>query len=186
MTDLPEAEYATIGALLLAPRELKQVVEWLRPEDFARPLCGELYRTIVVMDRAGTPVDPVTVREELRKAGRIRRDGYPSMELVRMVESVPSPLSVGYYGQLVLEAALYRRIEQAGSRMVQAGASRRGAVDDVFGLIRSECTELLSLRRRYTDAAAAGAPRGGPTPIATLMRDPAIPNPQTRARAIGD
>jgi replicative DNA helicase len=186
MADLPEPEYATIGALLLAPRELKQVVDWLRPEDFARTLCGEVYLTIVKMDRAGIPVDPITVREELRKTGKIRRDGYPSMELVRMVESVPSPLSVGYYGRLVIEAALYRRVEQAGTRLAQAGASRRGEVDDVFGLIRAECTGLLSLRRRHSNTAAAGPGRGGPTAIATLLRDPAIPNPQARARAVGD
>jgi replicative DNA helicase len=185
MTEWTSPEYATVGSLLLAPAELKQVAGWLRPEDFYRPVCGEIYGQILRMTEAGTPVDPVTVREELRKAGRIRRDGYPTMELVRMVEVVPTPASVGYYGRLVLEAALYRRVEQAGTRLVQAGRSRRGEVDDTFGLIRDECTELLAVRRRYTEATATPSARGGPTPVATLMRDPAIPDPATRTRAAG-
>ena len=170
MAEWNEAEYATVGALLLAPRELRQVRSWLRPEDFFTPVCGEIYGLIVRMADAGKPVDPITVREELRKAGRIRRDGWPGMELIKMVESVPTPISVGYYGRLVVEAALYRRVEQAGTRLVQAGRSRRGEVDDVFGLIHDECSELLALRRRHAEATATPPGRGGPTPVASLIR----------------
>jgi replicative DNA helicase len=170
MTEWAELEYATVGALLLAPAELRQVSGWLRSEDFSHPLCGEVYALIVRMSSDGTPVDPVTVREELRKAGRVRRDGWPTMELVRMVESVPTPLSVGYYGRLVVEAAVYRRVEQAGTRLVQAGRSRRGEVDDVFGLIRDECSALLAMRRRHAESAAAVS-GGGPVPLRSLVRE---------------
>lgn len=186
MTDWTSPEYATVGALLLAPAELKQVSGWLRPDDFYHPVCGEIYGVILRMIEQGTPVDPVTVRNELHKAGRIRRDGYPTMELVKMVEVVPSPLSVGYYGRLVLEAALYRRVEQAGGRLAQAGARHRGEVDDVFGLLRDECTELLAVRRRYVDACSSAAwARGGPTPVAELVREVAVPEAAKQARAVG-
>lgn len=186
MTDWTSPEYATVGALLLAPAELKQVVGWLRPEDFYHPVCGEIYGVILRMTDQGTPVDPVTVRDELRKAGRIRRDGYLTMELVRMVEVVPTPASVGYYGRLVVEAALYRRVEQAGGRLAQAGGRRQGEVDDVFGLLRDECTELLAMRRRYVEACGtATRARGGPTPVAELVRDVARPDPAKPARAVG-
>lgn len=171
MNEWTDPEYATVGSLLLAPAELWQVRGWLRPEDFATPLAGEVYGLVLTMTAKGTPVDPITVRDELRKAGRVRRDGWPAMELIRMVEAVPSPLSVGYYGRLVLEGALYRRVEQAGKRLVQAGRNRRGEVDDVFGLIRDECQELVDLRRRYVGATSTPPSRGGPTPVGSLVRD---------------
>ena len=181
MTEWTDPEYATVGSLLLAPAELRQVSGWLRPEDFANPLCGELYGLIVRMSGDGIPVDPVTVRDQLRRAGRIRRDGWPAMELVRMVESTPTPVSVGYYGRLVVDRALYRRVEQAGTRLVQVGRSGRGEVDDVFGMLRDECTELLAVRRRYTDAVAEPPGRGVPTPIASLLRTPKVAEPPGRA-----
>lgn len=185
MNEWTEPEYATVGSLLLAPAELRQVRGWLRPEDFATPLAGEVYGLVLTMTANGTPVDPITVREELRKAGRLRRDGWPAMELIRMVEAVPSPLSVGYYGRLVLEGALYRRVEQTGKRLVQAGRNRRGEVDDVFGLIRDECSELLSVRRRYAEAIGSPPARGGPVPVASLVRD-AVPQAVAgRARSAG-
>ena len=185
MSEWTDPEYATVGSLLLAPAELRQVSGWLRSEDFATPVCGEVYGRIVRMAGDGIPVDPITVREELRRAGRIRRDGFPSMELVRMVESVPTPLSVGYYGRLVLEAALYRRVEQAGTRLVQAGRSRRGEVDDVFGLVRAECQQLIDLRRRYVEATVTPPARGGPVPVAALLRDGGVASPAARGRAAG-
>lgn len=172
MSEWSQAEYATVGSLLLAPGELRQVAGWLRAEDFATPLCGEVYGLIVRMTGDGIPVDAVTVREELRRAGRIRRDGWPVMELLRMVQAVPSPLSVGYYARIVLEGALYRRVEQAGMRLAQAGRARRGEVDDVFGLIRDECAELVALRRRHADAVSTPPGRGGPVPVAAVLREP--------------
>jgi replicative DNA helicase len=182
MNEWTEPEYATVGSLLLAPAELRQVRGWLRPEDFATPLAGEVYGLVLTMTANGTPVDPITVREELRKAGRLRRDGWPAMELIRMVEAVPSPLSVGYYGRLVLEGALYRRVEQTGKRLVQAGRNRRGEVDDVFGLIRDECQQLVDLRRRYVDATSTPPGRGGPTPVGSLVRDTVTEHSQARGR----
>ena len=181
MTDWTGPEYATVGSLLLEPAELRQVSGWLRPEDFANSLCAEVYGLIMRMTGDGIPVDPVTVRDQLRRAGRIRRDGWPAMELVRMVESTPSPVSVGYYGRLVVERALYRRVEQAGTRLVQVGRAGRGEVDDVFGMLRDECTELLAVRRRYADAVAVRHGRGGPTPIASLLRTPEPAQPAGRA-----
>ena len=177
-----DAEHATVGALLLAPGELRQVAGWLLPEDFTRPVCGEVYGVVARMAGEGQPVDPVTVLAELRRQGRLRSDGYPTMELVRMVEAVPSPLSVGYYGRLVLEAAVFRRVEQAGTRLVQAGSSGRGEVEDVFGLIRDECRELLAARRRY-EAACSPALNGGWAPGATLTRSSPLPHAAMRGRA---
>jgi replicative DNA helicase len=174
-----DAEYATVGALLLAPGELQQVAEWLRPGDFTQAVCGEVYDLVVRMTGNGQPVDPVTVLAELRRQGRLRSDGYPTMELVRMVEEVPTPLSVGYYGRLVLEAAVFRRVEQAGTRLVQSGSSRRGEVDDVFRLIRDECRELLEVRRRY-ESAGSPAPPGGRAPDATLVRSSLLPDAAAR------
>jgi hypothetical protein len=80
---------------------------------------------------------------------------------------------------------LYRRVEQAGTRLVQAGRSRRGEIDDVFRLVRDECSELLATRRRYVDAIAAPPGRGGPTRVGALSPEAAIPDSATKVRAAG-
>jgi replicative DNA helicase len=171
-----DVEYATVGSLLLAPAELEQVKPWLRPKDFYRPICGEVYGLIATMSAAGKPVDPVTVLAELRRGGRLRRDGWPGMELVRMVEAVPTAVAVGYYGRLVLEAALFRQLELVGTRLVQVGRSRRGDVDDAFHLVSEQCADLMSARDRYQLAsgdAQTASPEAGGRADQAWVREPA-------------
>src|SRR5579875_2923835 len=114
MSHALDPDYATIGGMLLEPAQLDRLSDWLRPEDFAKPLCGELYELLTTMRSMRSPIDPVTVLGELRRAGRLRSDGYPAGELIAMVESVPTPASTPYYARMVLEAATFRRIEQCG------------------------------------------------------------------------
>jgi replicative DNA helicase len=98
---------------------------------------------------------------------------------------VPTPVSVGYYGRIVLEASLYRRVEQTGTRLVQAGRSRRGEVDDVFGLIRDECQQLVDLRRRYLESTTSPPAGAGPTPVGALLRETSVAGRPACARSPG-
>jgi replicative DNA helicase len=151
-----DPDYATIGGLLLAPDQLDTVGGWLRPEDFARPLCGEIYQHIVDMAARAVPVDPVTVLGELRRAGRVRADGYPAGELIAMVEAVPAPAMTPYYAGLVLEAATFRRIERCGTKITQIGRGHRGVPDDAFTTLADTWHDLTDARERWQ---ASQAPR---------------------------
>jgi replicative DNA helicase len=149
MSQALDPDYATIGGILLEPAQLDHVSDWLRPEDFAKPLCGELYELLTTMRSVGNPIDPVTVLGELRRAGRVRSDGYPAGELVAMVETVPTPASTPYYARMVLEAATFRRIERCGTRITQVGRRRRGSPDDAFELLGQGWSELADARSRW-------------------------------------
>jgi hypothetical protein len=70
-----DPDYATLGGMMIDPGQIDAVSEWLRPDDFARPLCGEVYQLLTTMRATATPIDPVTVLGELRRAGRLRSDG---------------------------------------------------------------------------------------------------------------
>jgi len=87
MTNDFNPEYATVGCLLLAPRTLDEVDRWLQPADFGDNAPRLTYSVILTMASRKLPIDPVTVQAGLRRQGLLRRDGHPTMELVRMVES---------------------------------------------------------------------------------------------------
>jgi replicative DNA helicase len=144
-----DPDYATVGGILLDPSQLDAVGGWLRPDDFARPICGEIYELLTTMRGGPTPIDPVTVLGELRHAGRLRSDGYPAGELIAMVEAVPTPASTPYYARLVLEGAMFRRIERCGERIRQVGRGRRGSPDDAFDLVAQGWRDLAETRDRW-------------------------------------
>jgi replicative DNA helicase len=147
-----DPDYATLGGLLLAPDFYEQVAPWLRPEDFARPVCGEVFELIGDMRSRSLPVDAVTVLGALRERGRVRPDGYPANELITMVEAVPVPTSTPYYGQLVLAAAVFRRIDEAGTRLRQIGRHARGTPDDAFELLAQSWQQVAAVRQRWQHA----------------------------------
>jgi replicative DNA helicase len=167
-----DVDYATIGGLLLDSTRLDEIGEWLRPTDFARPLCGEVYEVIGHMRGAGQPVDPVTVLGELRRRGRVRPDGYPGMELIAMIETVPAPAMTPHYARQVLEAAVFRSVEATGTRITQVGRSRRGSPEDAFSAIAGCWSQLADARERWrqSDSAALTATRSA-APAATRLAD---------------
>ncbi len=149
MTTAFDPEYATVGGLLLTPALYDEVDRWLRPTDFAGPLCGEVYGLIGEMRSRGAPVDPVTVLGEFRQHGRVRPDGYPAIELLAMVQAVPVPEATPFYGRLVLQAAVFRQVAEYGARLTQIGQLGRGTPDDAFQALSQSWRSLADLRRRW-------------------------------------
>jgi replicative DNA helicase len=148
-----DPDYATVGGILLDSTQLDAVSGWLRPEDFANPLCGEIYELVTTMRAGATPIDPVTVLGELRRGGRLRSDGYPAGELIAMIEAVPVPASTPYYARMVLEGAMFRRIERCGERIRQVGRGRRGSPDDAFDVVGRGWRDLAEIRDRWQQSA---------------------------------
>jgi replicative DNA helicase len=155
-TDL-SPEYATLGGLLLAPKTLREVDRWLRPEDFAGSAPRLTYSLILAMDAKKVPVDPVTVRAELGRQGLLRRDGYPTMELVRMVEAVPVPSNTAYYARLVLRESIARGVQTIGKRLVQLGSTPRDPTE-LFASVAEQMRALDGARRRWTLATGEQTP----------------------------
>lgn len=183
--DVRRAEYVTVGALLLDGRWLPEVAEWLRPEDFATPACGLVYERLLGVAAAGRPVDAVAVLDELRRRGELRRDGYPSTQMTQMVAAVPAVASVGYYGRMVLAAALSRQVQQVGARLDQLGTARRGDPEDLLAVATGQVAGLAAARQRW--AAVTGRRSPLPDRIAAARRplphEPARRPAAERARA---
>lgn len=180
MTNELNPEYATVGGLLLAPATLREVDRWLRPDDFALSPARLTYSLMLAMDARKVPVDPVTVQAELRRQGLLRRDGYPTMELVRMVESVPVPASTAYYGRLVLADSISRGVEAIGKRLVQLGSNPREP-GDLFAVVTEQLRAVDAARRRWNLASGENvrsvdiAPSREPVVLAQALAELDLP-----------
>ena len=152
MDNSAQVEYAALGALMLGPRQLAELRPWLAAEDFSLPVCRVVYGRLLQMADAGRPIDPVTVRAEMGSRGELRSDGYPGLELFRMTEAAAVPVTAGYYARLVMEAAVFRLLEEVGQRVNQVGGARRGDADDAFHFVARQWAVLADSRRRWRGA----------------------------------
>ena len=75
-----EGEQAVLGAMLIDPSKVKEVLLKLRPEDFYLQQNREIFETILKMFNFSQPIDHITVREAMRRAGVFREDTTRSEE----------------------------------------------------------------------------------------------------------
>lgn len=153
------AEQSVLGAMLLSKDAIADVVEVLREGDFYRPAHQVVYGTVLDLYGRGEPVDAVTVAAELTRAGEIGRVG-GAPYLHTLVSMVPTAANAGYYGRIVREKAILRRLVEAGTRIVQMGYAGTGDVDDAVDRAQAEVYDVTD-RRTSEDYA----------PLSALMSD---------------
>ena len=141
----PAAEQSVLGAMLLSKDAIADVVELVRESDFYRPAHQTIFATILDLYGRGEPADAVTVAAELTKNGEISRVGGASY-LHTLVSLVPTAANANYYGRIVREQAILRRLVEAGTRIVSMGYAGTGDVDDVVDRAQAEVYDITERR----------------------------------------
>jgi hypothetical protein len=116
-----EAEQAALGAVLTAGRLLVEVAGQVEEADFYRPAHRVIWRAINALADRGEPTDPITVLEELRRAGQLDDVGGAAF-LHTLLASVPTVSNAGHYARLVAEVAHTRRVHDLRTRLAHEDA----------------------------------------------------------------
>src|SRR5579884_76948 len=95
-----QAEESLLGAMLLSRDAIATAVEHCVTDDFYKPAHGHVFDAICSLYSHGEPVDPVTVADELRRAGLLEAVGGPAL-LITLQAATPATSSAGRYGRIV-------------------------------------------------------------------------------------
>jgi replicative DNA helicase len=139
------AEQSVLGAMLLSKDAIADVVEVLREGDFYRPAHQAIYGTILDLYGRGEPADAVTVAADLTRDGEIGRIG-GAPYLHTLVSMVPTAANASYYGRIVREQAILRRLVEAGTRIVSMGYTGTGDVDQMVDRAQAEVYDVTDRR----------------------------------------
>lgn len=139
------AEQSVLGAMLLSKDAIADVVEVLRENDFYRPAHQAIYSAILDLYGRGEPADAVTVAADLTRIGEIGRVG-GAPYLHTLVSMVPTAANAGYYGRIVREKAILRRLVEAGTRIVAMGYAGQGDVDQTVDRAQAEVYDVTDRR----------------------------------------
>jgi replicative DNA helicase len=148
-----QAEESLLGAMLLDARAIGAAVEsGIAGGDFYKPAHAILFEVIVALYAGGTPVDPVTVADELDRAGQLETIGGPAI-LVSLQAGTPSIGNAGRYARIVAEHSLLRRMIRAAGDIAEMGY---GLPEDVAGAV-DEAEQLVYDLRPKSDVPTAHA-----------------------------
>ena len=119
-----QAEESLLGAMLLSRDAIVAAVEvQLAPDDFYKPSHGHIFEAITSLYSQGEPADPVTVSEELSRAGLLEAMGGPAV-LISLQAETPAISNAGRYAHIVQEHALLRRLIAVAGEIAEIGYSR--------------------------------------------------------------
>jgi len=111
-----EAEICVLGAMILDPSSIDIVVQSMVADCFYIPAHARIYQTLVEMSAANTPIDLVTLRDELDRRKLLDSVGGVDY-LVSLVDGVPNAANIEYYGRIVRDKALLRNLIRATTEM---------------------------------------------------------------------
>src|SRR3954447_22803448 len=146
-----QAEESLLGAMLLSRDAIATAVEICSSDDFYRPIHGHVFDAVTSLYARGEGVDPVTVGDELARAGLLDTVGGLAA-LLSLQVNTPATSNAGRYARIVEEHALLRRLIGVAGEIAELGY---GVPDDVEAAVdRAETLVFEVAQRRVTDSLA--------------------------------
>ena len=152
------AEKAVIGAMLIDPRCVPDVLERLRADEFYIKLNRDIFETIYAMFAYGQTIDPVTVLGQMRVRG-VYQDSCENY-MAEVMRLTPTAANVLEYAAIVRDRALLRRLGEAA--------------EEISGLVyegTGEAETTLEAAERKIYALRQGRNVGGLLPISQVVQN---------------
>ena len=111
-----EAEQSLLGAVLVRPEALDDLVDQITPEDFYREAHARIFRAMLDLYDASEPVDIVTVCAYLKDRGQLEGVGGAAF-LMGLSGEVGFAVNVLHYAKIVREKAVLRRLLDASQEI---------------------------------------------------------------------
>ncbi len=104
-----DIEEAVLGALLLEPNVVPDVLDQISEECFYNPNHGKVFKAIATLARSNAPIDIFTVSDELRKSGDLDSVGGMAF-LSKLSLKIGAAAHVDYHTKLLLQKWIQREL----------------------------------------------------------------------------
>ncbi len=126
-----EAEEAVVGAVLINPEAYYDLAQFLQAEDFYIHRHRWIWDAFNRLHERRTPIDFLTVTEELDSAGQLGEIGGPAY-LTALLNQVPTSLHAEAYGRMVEATAIRRRMITAANQIASMAYDAHESVENVI------------------------------------------------------
>lgn len=126
-----DAERSVIGAVLLSPDVLIDIIDIVRPDDFYSRNNASIFETIIELFNKNNPVDVITVTERLSMKGQLDAvGGIPY--IAALADEVPLSSNARQYATIVAEKSIQRKLIKAAYEISKAAYEPEGDVSQML------------------------------------------------------
>lgn len=142
-----EAEKSVLGAALLSKDALFDVVEVVKPEDFYDANHKEIFKAMLDLHRKNSPVDALTVSEELKKKNSLNMVGGRAY-IASLSSGTPTITNAVEYGKIVAEKASIRRMIDMADDIMAKGYDESMEAGQMLDYAESGIFEISQSRQK--------------------------------------
>ncbi len=154
-----EAERSVLGAILIDNDTYNLAAAVLTSASFFRDAHRRIFERIVTLAERSQPIDLVTLKEELERAGDLEEVGGPAY-VASLLDGVPRSTNVEYYAKIVREKATLRNLIHSANRILSSAYE----ADQEADLILDEAESAIF-------AVAEDRVKAGFVPMRDLVRE---------------
>src|ERR671912_2896415 len=112
-----EAERSVLGAILIDNDAMNVAAAMIDAKAFFRDAHRRIFDRMLDLSERSQPIDLVTLKEELERAGELEEVGGPAY-IASLVDGVPRSTNVEYYAQIVREKATLRALIYSANKIL--------------------------------------------------------------------
>lgn len=146
-----DAEKSVIGAAMLSKDAMFDVMEEVTADDFYSKAHKEIFDAITDLQRNNTPVDLMTVVEELQKRNTLEVVG-GRVYLATLSSEVPSVYNAREYAKIVAEKATLRNLIYAADSIASKGYDAKEDTLDILEFAEKKIFEIAQ-NKQHKDMA---------------------------------
>ncbi|MDR3116802.1 MAG: replicative DNA helicase [Bifidobacteriaceae bacterium] len=143
-----EAEKSVLGAMLVSPDAIAEVIEILKPKHFFIAAHQIIFTQIYSQNAKNITSDPISLIDTLRKQDLVEQIG-GEVYITELLDSVSTTANVLYWANIVHEKYIQRKLIISGLRIAQLGhLEGAGDADEALNLAQDALFSLANEDQR--------------------------------------
>ncbi|MCA9324232.1 replicative DNA helicase [Candidatus Saccharibacteria bacterium] len=140
-----DVEASLLGSILIDPDAIVKVADTVRSIDFYDDRHRLIYEACVRLYEQGSPIDVITLSEELKKEGALNEVGGPAY-LTQLTNTVPTATHAEQYASIIATKSIRRRLIAASNEIAQIGFDEKRSIAE---LVEEAETRLFEVSQRH-------------------------------------
>jgi replicative DNA helicase len=140
-----DLEEAVLGAVMLEKSAFDTIIEILKPECFYADAHQEIFKSFQSLALKSTPIDMLTVVEELKIKGKLDEIGGPYY-ITKLTNAVVSTANIEAHSRIILQKFIQRELIRISGEII--GDAYEDSTD-VFDLLDDSETKMFNITNNY-------------------------------------
>lgn len=140
-----DIEASVLGAVLIDADAIVKIADIIRPIDFYDDRHRQIYEAVLRLYEQQTPIDIITLSEELRSEGNLNAVGGSSY-LTQLTNTVPTSSNAEQYASIVATKSIRRRLITASNEIAQIGHDEKRTIAE---LVEQAEAKLFEVSQRH-------------------------------------